>query len=116
MQRSYQSLADQFGFSRKQVKEALDRLEKFGVIKRHFRSVDVNGQKLSNVLFIELVTHVLFEVTTLLTSTVGPSSLESHDLPPYREDPPHLEGDTYTENTTEITTDSKLSTAELEKS
>lgn len=115
LQRSYQSLADQFGFSRKQVKEALDRLEKFGVIKRHFRSVDVNGQKLSNVLFIELVTHVLFKVTTLLTSTVGPSSLESHDLPPYREDPPHLEGDTYTENTTEITTDSKLSTAELEK-
>ena len=86
----------------------MDRLEKLGVIKRHFRSVDAGGQKLSNVLFIELVAHTLFEMTTLPISKGGPSPFQKGD-------PPHFKRGTYTENTTEITTDSKLGSAELEK-
>ena len=108
LQRSYQSLADQFGFSKQQVKEAMDRLEKFGVIKRHFRTIEAGGQKLTNVLFIELNTHTLFEVTTLPISKVTPSPFQN-------DDPPHFKEGTNTENTTEITTDSKLCSADLEK-
>lgn len=108
LQRSYQSLADQFGFSKQQVKEAMDRLEKFGVIKRHFRTIEAGGQKLTNVLFIELNTHTLFEVTTLPISKGTPSPFQN-------DDPPHFKEGTNTENTTEITTDSKLCSADLEK-
>ena len=61
LQRSYQSFSDQYGFSKQQVKEAFDRLEKYGVLKRHFRTIEANNQKYNNVLFIELITPVLFE-------------------------------------------------------
>ncbi|WP_441372986.1 hypothetical protein [Acinetobacter lwoffii] len=98
LQRSYQSFSDQFGFSKQQVKEALDRLEKFGVIKRHFRTIEANNQKYNNVLFIELITPVLFEVTTLSLSKWGGSTFSNGE-------PPHFKRGTNTETTTEITTD-----------
>ena len=98
LQRSYQSFSDQFGFSKQQVKEALDRLEKFGVIKRHFRTIEVNNQKYNNVLFIELITPVLFEVTTLSLSKWGGSTFSNGEAP-------HFKKGTNTETTTEITTD-----------
>ena len=100
LQRSYQSFSDQFGFSKQQVKDALDRLEGFGVIKRHFRTVNANNQKYNNVLFIELITPVLFEMTTLPISKQGGSPFQ-------KVDPPHFKEGTNTENTTEITTESE---------
>ncbi len=98
LQRSYQSYSDQLGFSYQQVKEALDRLEKFGVIKRHFRTIEANNQKYNNVLFIELITPVLFEVTTLSLSKLGGSTFSNGEAP-------HFKRGTNTETTTEITTD-----------
>ena len=98
LQRSYQSFSDQFGFSKQQVKEALDRLEQFGVIKRHFRTIDANNQKYNNVLFIELIAPVLFKVTTLSLLKEGGSSFSNGE-------PPHFKRGTNTETTTEITTD-----------
>lgn len=98
LQRSYQSFSDQFGFSKQQVKDAFDRLEKIGVIKRHWRTIEANNQKYNNVLFIELVTPVLFEMTTLPVSKEGGSPFQ-------KVDPPHFKRGTNTENTTEITTD-----------
>lgn len=98
LQRSYQSFSDQYGFSKQQVKEALDRLEHFGVIKRHFRTIEANSQKYNNVLFIELITPVLFEVTTISLSKWGGSPFSNREAP-------HFKRETNTENTTEITTD-----------
>lgn len=113
LQRSYQSFSDQFGFSKQQVADALGRLEKFGVIKRHFRTIEANSQKYNNVLFIELVTPMLFEMTTLSISKEGGSPFQ-------KVDPPHFKRGTNTENTTEITTESeeakKPSTPEDQKS
>ncbi|WP_257229856.1 MULTISPECIES: hypothetical protein [unclassified Acinetobacter] len=113
LQRSYQSFSDQFGFSKQQVREALDRLEKFGVIKRHFRTIEANNQKYNNVLFIELITPVLFKVTTLSLSKEGGSPFQ-------KAHPPHLKRETNTENTTEITTEredaQKSGTSENKKS
>lgn len=99
LQRSYQSFSDQFGLSKQQVKDALDRLEQFGVIKRHFRIIEANGQKYNNVLFIELVTPVLFEMTTLPLSKEGGSPFQ-------KVDPPHFKKGTNTEITTDINTHS----------
>ena len=101
LQRSYQSFSDQFGFSKQQVKEAFDRLEKFGVIKRHFRTVDANNQKYNNVLFIELFTPVLFKVTTLSLSKWGGSTFLNGEAP-------HFKRGTNTEITTDINTQEEL--------
>ncbi|ENX34925.1 hypothetical protein F889_01565 [Acinetobacter colistiniresistens] len=122
LQRSYQSFADQFGFSKQQVKESLDRLEKIGIVKRHFRTVEANSQKYNNVLFIELVAPLLFELTTLSLSKLGLSPFEKVDPPNLKKgslptsergpsqspegDPPHFKRGTNTETTTEITTES----------
>ena len=97
LQRSYQSFSDQFGFSKQQVKEAFDRLESFGVIKRQFRTIEANNQKYNNVLFIELITPVLFEMTTLSLSKWGGSTFQNGEAP-------HFKRGTNTEITTDINT------------
>jgi DNA-binding Lrp family transcriptional regulator len=97
LQRSYQSFSDQFGFSKQQVKEAFDRLESFGVIKRQFRTIEANNQKYNNVLFIELITPVLFEMTTLSLSKWGGSTFQNGETP-------HFKRGTNTEITTDINT------------
>ena len=98
LQRSYQSFSDQFGFSKQQVKEAFDRLVEIGVIKRHWRTIEANNKKYNNVLFIELVTPVLFEMTTLPVSKGGGSMSPEGEAP-------HFKRGTNTESTTNITTD-----------
>lgn len=108
LQRSYGSFSDQFGFSKQQVREALDRLEKFGVIKRHFRTIEANNQKYNNVLFIELITPVLFKVTSLSILKWGGSTFSDGD-------PPHFKEETNTEITTEITTEKKKGGSEQPK-
>lgn len=98
LQRSYQSFSDQFGFSKQQVKDAFDRLVEIGVIKRHWRTIEANNKKYNNVLFIELVTPVLFEMTTLHVSKGGGSMSPEGEAPNFKRG-------TNTESTTNITTD-----------
>jgi len=99
LQRSYGSFSDQFGLTKIQVRDALDRLENFGVIKKYFRTITVNNTKLNNVLFIDLITPVLFKVTTLSSYNLGGYQVINAEAP-------HLELDTNTKTTTEITTES----------
>lgn len=106
LQRSYASFSDQFGLTKNQVRDALDRLESFGVIKKHFRTITVNNTKLNNVLFIDLITPVLFKVTTLSDYKWGGCEVISGEAP-------QLKPDTNTKTTTEITTEIRRSTAEL---
>lgn len=63
LQRSYDQMADTFGLSKKQATEAVKALEKMGIIKRIFKTIQVRGQILNNVLFIELIPQRLYEVT-----------------------------------------------------
>ena len=63
LQRSYEQMADTFGLSKKQVTEAVKALEKMGIVRRILRTVQVKGQALNNVLFIELIPKRLYEVT-----------------------------------------------------
>ena len=63
LQRSYDQLANHFGYTKAQVKSAVVRLENLGVIRRVFRTLEVGGQKLSNVMFIELIPDRLRELT-----------------------------------------------------
>lgn len=117
LQRSYASFAEQFGFTKIQVRDALERLEKAGVLTRHFRTIETGNSKLNNVLFIELHPPVLLKLTTL-------SSYNSIGYEVLNDDPPKIKPDTYqvlngetpqlkvgtnTEITTENTTDIILS-------
>lgn len=63
LQRSYSQIADQFGISKRDATNAIVALEKLGVVKRHFRKLEVEGMTLNNVLFIELIPSVLERLT-----------------------------------------------------
>lgn len=65
LQRSYDQFANHFGYTKAQVKSAVVRLENLGVIRIVFRTLEVGGQKLSNVMFIELIPERLRELTYL---------------------------------------------------
>ena len=49
LQRSYKELESQFGFGRSQIKDALQRLEQAGLIKRIFRTLNHQSSVLHNV-------------------------------------------------------------------
>ena len=80
LQRSYDQMADTFGLSKKQATEAVKALEKMGIIKRIFKTIQVRGQILNNVLFIELIPQRLYEVTF-------PEEIEENTLLPTKGDP-----------------------------
>ncbi len=63
LQRSYSSLADMFGCSKRQATEAIIFLEKKGLIKRHFRTIMSGDVKCSNVLFLELIPENVVSIT-----------------------------------------------------
>ena len=63
MRRSYQQLADQFGITKRDATNAVVELEKLGVVRRVFRTVEVKGQTVSNVLFLDLNVTVLEHLT-----------------------------------------------------
>lgn len=63
LQRSYAQLAEQLGISKRDATNAVVALEKLGVVKRHFRKIEVGGMLMNNVLFIELVPDVLESIT-----------------------------------------------------
>lgn len=74
LQRSYESLADQFGVSKREAKNAIVALEELGVIKRHFRTMRVGDlPPQSNVLFIELIPEGLRQLTFAETT---PATIE----------------------------------------
>ena len=54
LQKNYGDFVEQFGFTKKQVKDAFDRLEKAGLIERVWRMFKVRGMTLANVLFIRV--------------------------------------------------------------
>lgn len=111
LQRSYTQLAEQFGFSKRQVADAVKELEKLGVIRRVFRNIYAIGRTMNNVLFIELIPERLKEITYLNKSdktmshyNVTPYTKESRSLSQSKETDSTVKEDTNTKITTEITT------------
>lgn len=58
-QRSYESLANQFGFGKEAVRNAIIALEKLGVLTRELRTVNTKSGPVSNVLYLQLHPEVL---------------------------------------------------------
>lgn len=127
LQKSYAGLEKQFGWSEKQIRESLKRMEKMDLVKRVFRDVESDGKIYYNSMFLELNATKLFEITFPNRVEAlepqednGPGSLEGNTPLPEKETPllPEKEtpsfpkrhqggspnGNTNTENTlTEIT-------------
>ena len=72
LQMSYKHLWDKFGLTKDQSRRAIERLETLGLIKRHFRNVETDSTTLYNVMYIELFTDRLMEITF-------PEGYEHHD-------------------------------------
>lgn len=109
LQKSYKDLSEQFGFSDKQIREALKRLEARNVLRRVFRTVDSSIGKLPNTMFIELYVTGIMEITFpeskgVLPYRETPSLPTGKEVLPYRETPIAPQGNTITEITTENTT------------
>ena len=64
LQMSYSQIEKKFCLSKDQSRRALEKLESLGLIKRRFRTlVTESGNKLGNVMYIELFTQRLLEIT-----------------------------------------------------
>lgn len=63
LRRSYQSIADCFGISKREAQSAIVFLEELGIIKRIFRTVHERDMDYYNVLFLELNVESLFNYT-----------------------------------------------------
>ncbi|WP_255259229.1 conserved phage C-terminal domain-containing protein [Bacillus thuringiensis] len=119
LQKSYQQLADSFGFTKRQVLEACKYLLKKKLIMIEFRTIIVNGTRLNNVMYVEPVVENIQKISILYQD---PITLERDTLPHYNEggshtekgEAPTLERGTNTEITTETTT--KITTLKDNKS
>lgn len=109
LQRSYADLAQQFGISKREATNAVVALEKIGVVRRHLRTIDVNGTKMANVLFLELVPKALLALTcgevTPITFKSDTYHVQKGDLSRSEVTPLTFKSETNTENTTENTTE-----------
>lgn len=121
LQRSYQAFADQFGFSKRETTDALKRLRDAGLITLELRTVHTAaGSVMSNVLFVEVVPEAIAFITNAVKEISGdgksgtPVTLKRNT--PYVEtepllrsdvSDPTLKSDTYTEITTQTTTETK---------
>lgn len=107
LQRSYAQIAEQFGITKRDATNAIVALEKLGVIKRHFRKLEVGGMTLSNVLFIELIPDVLERITfpeeTPQTETGDTYHSNRGEGTTKSVTPQTQTGDTYTKTTQETT-------------
>ena len=57
-QTSYKHFTKKFGYDSERTRRLLVRLEKLGLIRREFRTVEKCGQQYSNVLFIRLLANI----------------------------------------------------------
>lgn len=116
LQRSYQQLANMFGISKREATNAIVRLEKLGVIKRVFRTLNINDVVTSNVLFLELIPERLAKLT-FGTEPLKPAESSKKGIGiTFKSDRGHFQkgevytrsGGTYTEITSEITSETSV--------
>ncbi|EKS7866071.1 MULTISPECIES: DnaD domain-containing protein [Bacillus cereus group] len=127
LQKNYQQLADSFGFTKRQVKDACDYLKERSLIHIEFRTVFVNGTRCNNVMFIEPVPEEIQKISILYWGNDTPPTLKRNSPPTIEsncllhsnvppsydktEEPPTLERKTNTEITTNITTENVSSSS-----
>lgn len=127
LQKSYQQLADAFGFTKRQVKDACDYLKEKELLHIEFRTITVNGTKLNNVMYVEPKTENIKAISKLYMpqnvtgsydETEHPPTVERNRVPRQNGTPsydkteqaPTVERGTNTESTTKNSTQSSTET------
>lgn len=110
LQKSYSELENQFGFTKEQSRSAIETLEELGIIEREFRTVNVNGTPVANIMFFKFFHDRLKALMNLYYRDPEEfkKSLpmwEKTDDPIGKNPQPCRKKPTYTEITTENTTD-----------
>jgi hypothetical protein len=108
LQKTYQEYADIFGFSKNQIKNAIDNLCSQGLITREFRHIKTGtGLAITNVMYIEPIFDNIVKISNKIRSTqkVGGYPIKKYgDIPPkkwgtsrqkVRRPPPKKWGDVY---------------------
>ena len=100
LQRTYDSIAEQFGLSKNETVNAIKFLEKKGAIYRELRTVECGDIRCGNVLFLginpEKIQELTFKKSYTYLSAEGRGGVSADREVSTRN------GETYTENTTEI--------------
>ncbi|RBP02494.1 DnaD domain-containing protein [Rossellomorea aquimaris] len=112
LQKSYQAFADTYGFTKRQVKDAIDFLVEHQLLVREFRTISSSSIILSNVMFVQPVAENVKRVmggrchVSELVSICPPDTPERTTSPPSKEGlshqeewAPDVEEGTYTEST-----------------
>ena len=88
LRKSYSDLQKQFGLSDRQLRDCFSRLEKRGVIRRIFRTLDSSSGRHNNVMYIELIPSIVKELTLGNISTPLDTKVSdpiNMDCPPYHD-------------------------------
>ena len=80
LQRSYAQIAEQFGCSIGQAKDAIVFLEQMGVVRRELRTIEVQGMSYNNILFLALDVDKLRELT-YPSAGISPEGCTDSDTP-----------------------------------
>ncbi|WP_061808981.1 DnaD domain-containing protein [Rossellomorea vietnamensis] len=112
LQKSYQAFSDTYGFTKRQVKDAIDFLVEHHLLIREFRTISSSSLILNNVMYVQPVAgnvkRVMEERCNVsdIVSICPPdtperttSSLSTDGLSPQAEGAPRVEEGTYTEST-----------------
>ncbi|NMH70486.1 DnaD domain protein [Bacillus sp. RO3] len=112
LQKSYQAFADTYGFTKRQVKDAVDFLVDHHLVVREFRTISSSSIMLNNVMYVQPIAenvkrlmnercHVseLVSICPPVTLERTILSLSKEDLSLPEEGAPHVEAGTYTEST-----------------
>ena len=80
LQRSYAQIAEQFGCSVGQAKDAIVFLEQMGVVRREFRTIEAKGMNYNNIMFLDLDADRLRELT-YPCAEISPEGCADSDTP-----------------------------------
>ena len=111
LQKSYHAFADTYGFTKRQVKDAIDFLVEHHLLIREFRTISTSSLILNNVMYVQPVAgnvkrvmegrfnvSVLVSICPPVTPERTTSSLSEDTLLPQEEGAPEVEVRTYTES------------------
>ena len=111
LQRTYDSIAEQFGLSKNETVNAIKFLEKKGAIYRELRTVECGDIRCGNVLFLGINPEKIQELTFKKSYTY--LSEEGRGVVSADREVPTRNGETYTEITTEITTETSSNVRDI---
>ena len=91
LQKGYTDLSNKFGFSTKQIRESLKRLESMGLIKRVFRTIIIGDTPAPNGMFIQIFPNAIAALTEENHDDITCDE-DTHPSFPQRKDTPHQSG------------------------